>query len=437
MAIYHFSAQAISRGKGKNTISASAYRSGEKIKDEQTNKIYDYRKKEVAEKFILAPSHAPEWVSDRKKLWNEVEKKETRKNSRLAREINVALPKELDEFFQTELLKDYVQENFVSRGMVADVCIHRNDKNNPHAHIMLTTREMDSDGFTTKNRNWDKRETLEEWRENWGNTINKYLELEGIEKRVDHRSYKKQGIEKIPQKHEGHKVTALKRKGKLTDRAKENQIIRAKNQLQQSQKEIAVTTDLPKRSNLNDMTQSIPKPTQEPKNQKQTQNKPNFAQEKANLIKQSQELHEKKIFFESELNKHKNNKEKIEKLLKEPTYNLSEIGRLIERNNDLKPSNFIESILYYFDKDKQKEVLKNTKRIEKLQERNDLIEKEKPNLKQDLRKIKNNITAYSDKLDRTAKEYSQTLQKKKELQRQQSLGTTKTQEIKKGKSLGR
>lgn len=99
---------------------------------------------------ILAPSSSPEWVHKRNLLWNEVEKSETRKNSQLAREINIALPKELTKDQQTELIKHYIHTQFVDKGMIADIAVHRDNLENPHAHVMLTTREISEEGFGKK-----------------------------------------------------------------------------------------------------------------------------------------------------------------------------------------------------------------------------------------------------------------------------------------------
>ena len=121
MAIYHFSVNIISRSSGRSATAAAAYRSAEKIIDMPTGLIHDYtRKQGVDEKFILAPSYAPDWVFNRERLWNEVEKVERRKNSQLAREINVALPTELNKNQQVELVREFVTKQFVNQGMIAD-----------------------------------------------------------------------------------------------------------------------------------------------------------------------------------------------------------------------------------------------------------------------------------------------------------------------------
>ena len=232
MAIFHSSTQIISRSKGKSSVGASAYRSGEKIYNERDGIEHDYRRKKgVVFKEILAPENSPKWVKNRARLWNEVEKIEKRKDSQLAREINIALPIEFDRDKQIKLLREYVNESFVSMGMIADVVIHDTDNGNPHAHIMLTMREITEDGFGKKNRDWNNRVYIEKWREELANHINKGLKEMGLDERVDHRSYEEQGIEKIPTKHEGHIVRAMERRGIKTDRGNENREILEQNEM--------------------------------------------------------------------------------------------------------------------------------------------------------------------------------------------------------------
>ena len=183
----------ISRSQGRSVTAASAYRVAERIEDRRTGLTFDYAAKGgVDHTEILAPDHAPDWVHDRSELWNRVEESETRKNSQVAREVRVALPDELTHAQRVALVRDYAQTQFVDRGMVADIALHapgrEGDERNHHAHILLTTREVDADGFTTKNRDWNKVEVLEGWREAWARDSNAALERAGIEDRVDHRT---------------------------------------------------------------------------------------------------------------------------------------------------------------------------------------------------------------------------------------------------------
>lgn len=193
MAIYHLRATMISRSQGRSATAAAAYRVAERIEDRRTGLTFDYAARGgVDHTEILAPDHAPDWVRDRSELWNRVEESETRKNSQVAREVRVALPDELTHAQRVALVRDYAQAQFVDRGMVADIALHapgrEGDERNHHAHILLTTREVDADGFTTKNRDWNKVEVLEGWREAWARDSNAALERAGIEDRVDHRT---------------------------------------------------------------------------------------------------------------------------------------------------------------------------------------------------------------------------------------------------------
>ncbi|MFF8336043.1 MobQ family relaxase, partial [Streptomyces cacaoi] len=229
MAIYHFSAQMISRGKGQSAIASAAYRSGQRLVDEQTNESKFYKREVKPETHILAPENSPVWVKNREILWNEIERSEKRKNSQLAREINIALPKELSNQQQTELIKGYIQDQFVDKGMVADIAIHRDDSNNPHAHIMLTTREISEEGFTTKNRDWNKKELLEQWREQWSEYANKALEQSNIKERITHKSHAERGLEILPTVHMGHVASDMEKKGMKTERGNINREVQKHN----------------------------------------------------------------------------------------------------------------------------------------------------------------------------------------------------------------
>ena len=197
MAIYHLRASVISRSSGRSATAAAAYRAAELIEDRRTGLSFDYASKRGVEHTeILAPDHAPDWVSDRSELWNRVEESEARKNSQVAREVRVALPDELSPDERVELVREFCQEAFVDRGMVADIAIHapgsEGDDRNHHAHIMLTTREIAAEGFTTKNRDWNGKDVLEGWRLSWAEVSNEALERCGLDERIDHRTLEEQ-----------------------------------------------------------------------------------------------------------------------------------------------------------------------------------------------------------------------------------------------------
>ena len=219
MAIYHCSVKVISRSSGASAVAAGAYRSGEKILDEKTGLVHDYTKKEgVDHTQIIAPDDAPEWVYDRSTLWNEVEACEKRKDSQLCREIQVALPKELSLEQNKKLVCEFIQDKCVSKGMIADLAIHHAKEKNPHAHILLTTRSIQKDGFGPKNRDWNKKEVLENWRESWQEKVNHHLQKHGHESKIDHRTLEAQGIDRVPQIHLGKKVIEMEKRGIRTDR---------------------------------------------------------------------------------------------------------------------------------------------------------------------------------------------------------------------------
>ena len=202
MAIYHLRASTISRSQGRSATAAIAYRVAERIEDRRTGLTFDYAARGgVDHTETLAPDHAPDWVRDRSELWNRVEESETRKNSQVAREVRVALPAELTHAQRVELVRDFAQEQFVGSGMIADIALHApgrdGDDRNHHAHILLTTREIGPEGFTTKNRDWNKVEVLEGWREAWARDANTALERAGIEDRVDHRTLEAQRDEAL------------------------------------------------------------------------------------------------------------------------------------------------------------------------------------------------------------------------------------------------
>lgn len=209
MAIYHYSVQIIGRSTGRSAIAAAAYRSGEALVDRQTGEVKDYtRKDRVFSSEILAPKDAPEWATDREELWNSVHEVEKRKDAQLCREINIALPRprELDipSVNLRRVARRFVQDNYVAQGMVADVAYHDMEGNNPHMHVMLTTREITPAGFGKKKREWNDRKFLQQQREAWADHLNKVLEIHGQD-RIDHRSLEAQGEERQAQIHLGPK----------------------------------------------------------------------------------------------------------------------------------------------------------------------------------------------------------------------------------------
>ena len=193
MAIFRLSANVISRAKGRSSIAAAAYRSGSQLEDQRTGTVHDYtRKSDIQHSEIIVPEGAPAWSQDRLLLWNAVEAGERRRDAQLAREVQLALPREMNAERHLELVRSFVRDEFVARGMVADVSLHdhaaRDGGGQPHAHVMLTMRSINEQGFGPKAREWNSTELLVHWREQWADRSNEQLAEIGSDARIDHRT---------------------------------------------------------------------------------------------------------------------------------------------------------------------------------------------------------------------------------------------------------
>jgi ATP-dependent exoDNAse (exonuclease V) alpha subunit len=255
VAIYHCSIKPISVSGGKSGIAAAAYRAGECLEDKKTGEIYDYTRKQGIEHTELVLPGCVEY--DRESLWNAAEEAEKRKDARVAREFEVALPAELTAEERRELAVDYAKSLVDKYGVAADVAIHepnpKGDVRNYHAHIMITTREVDEQGFGKKTdlelsdkalREQDKpvgREQIKELRAEWAERCNLALERAGYEERVSHKSLKEQEIDREPTVHLGPIATEMERRGIQTDRGDIN---RAPERIIEAKIEIAVTEDV-------------------------------------------------------------------------------------------------------------------------------------------------------------------------------------------------
>ncbi len=218
MAIYHASVKVIGRSSGHSCVAAAAYRAGSKLHDLRRGETHDYsRKSGVDDSYIIAPQDAPHWASNRERLWNAVEAVERRKDAQLCRELEVALPIELNKEAQRRLIFAFVNKVFVERGMVADVALHDLDSHNPHAHILLTMRRFSGGEFGKKEREWNDKSQLVIWRKDWAEWANKALNKTGSKERIDERSYAERGIRKVATRHLGKSASAMERSGKETN----------------------------------------------------------------------------------------------------------------------------------------------------------------------------------------------------------------------------
>ena len=190
MALYHVHAQVVSRARGASAVAGAAYRSRNTLTDDRTGEEHDYRHRrdDLDGSEILTPRGSPAWAQDRARLWNAVEAAERRKDAQVAREVRVAIPRELSAEDRRALVRGYAQRSFVDRGMVADIAFHGGQGENPHAHIMLTTRTLTPEGFGNKNRQWNKKEHLVTWRKDWADRANSALARAGRAERIDHRT---------------------------------------------------------------------------------------------------------------------------------------------------------------------------------------------------------------------------------------------------------
>lgn len=253
MEVISLHVDVISRRVGRSSVQMAAYCSRSKMHSDYTGETYDYTKySDLVHHEIILPDHAPDTFRDSEVLWNNVEEVEKSRNARLARSIIAALPKELDTKTHAAMVRQYVQEYFVQRGMCADVSIHDKNDGNPHAHILLTTRPLDCAGRwmdkqhrnylldkngerifdpakgqyklgrSIKTHDWDDLRRVQEWRAGWAEVCNVQFRQHGIDKEVTYLSYAKQGIDREPTKHLGAKARAMESHGIPTSRGNDN-----------------------------------------------------------------------------------------------------------------------------------------------------------------------------------------------------------------------
>ncbi|EDX6842518.1 MobA/MobL family protein [Salmonella enterica] len=199
MAIFHLDFKIVKRSEGRSSVAKAAYHARTRITDERTGDTYDYsRRTDLYGHFILAPVNAPQYiVKDSTALWNEVERVERQQNGQTARYFDVAIPTELNNDDKKKLVLEYCQKNFVEKGMIADIAFHDLDSDNPHAHVMLTLKTIDKNGFGKKERSWNDRKLSVLWRESWSSMANSYLAAAGSPERIDHRSLQAQHEEAL------------------------------------------------------------------------------------------------------------------------------------------------------------------------------------------------------------------------------------------------
>src|SRR5450432_3578071 len=218
MAIYHLHVKVIGRKSGSSAVASAAYRSGSRLRDERLDRSHDFSaKRGVVHSEVLLPENAPEAWGDRERLWNDVEAFEVRKDAQLAREVEFSIPRELTQAQGIELARDFARAEFVGLGMIADLNVHwdvgEDGMPKPHAHVMLTMRAVDENGFGPKVRDWNRTEMVERWRERWAELANERLAELDIDTRIDHRSLEAQGIALEPQSQIGAPAKRIEVRG--------------------------------------------------------------------------------------------------------------------------------------------------------------------------------------------------------------------------------
>jgi hypothetical protein len=264
VAIYHLSVKSVSRTTGRSAPAAAAYRTAERIVNERDGVTHDYsRRTGVEQSFIVAPPGA-EWTHDRSALWNAAEAAEKRKDAKVAREYEVALPAELSAKGRADLARAFAAEIVERYGVAADVAIHApgkdGDSRNHHAHILTTTRTVSADGLGVKTRQLDQSMTasveVELLRDLWAGLTNRALEREGVGERVDHRSIaarreaalevvqnqgwpeperqaaerQAQDLDREPTVHLGPAASALERRGQNSERGDQMRAVQGRNE---------------------------------------------------------------------------------------------------------------------------------------------------------------------------------------------------------------
>lgn len=272
MALYHFSVKQVSRGKGQTVVNSAAYISGQKLYNDYYGQVHDYTKKSgVMFTEILKPDYVPERLSDRETLWNEVERAEKGKRAQLAYSFDIALQNELTLEENIQLAREFCQEQFVARGMIVDLAVHEgkskdgDEPSNPHFHVLAPIRPFTEEGIwgnkqkreyvldeegnrikdaqgkyvfnAVSTTGWNDPELLKEWRKAWTEKVNDKFRECHMAARIDHRSYKEQGIDLIPTIHEGYEVRAMEKKGIKTIIGELNRAIQQFNQMFISLKE--------------------------------------------------------------------------------------------------------------------------------------------------------------------------------------------------------
>ncbi|MUZ76192.1 Ti-type conjugative transfer relaxase TraA [Agrobacterium vitis] len=238
MAIYHLSSKPISRASGRSAVASAAYRCAVRLTNERDGITHDFTRKQGVEhcEIMLPESVSADWAKDRSALWNAAERAERQKNSRVAREFEIALPHELSAEARLAATREFAQHLANRYGVAVDFAIHapheQGDIRNHHAHVMTTTRAVTEDGLGGKTNLERKNSSLladgiattdmqlRDIRQSWEQIANRQLTREGLDIRIDHRSHSERGLEIEPTEHMGVHATQMQRQGMDVERAR-------------------------------------------------------------------------------------------------------------------------------------------------------------------------------------------------------------------------
>jgi Ti-type conjugative transfer relaxase TraA len=262
-AYYHCSVDSVSRARGRSIVAAAAYRGGEKLIDESTGAVHDFRRRKgVLEAFIVVPEGAPAWATDRERLWNEANRADQRANGRIATELELALPHELNADQRRDLAERFARGLVEQYGVAVDVALHvpgqGRDHRNHHAHLLVSQRELGPAGFgEVAHRHRVRKKIKGQYREievagiaalttdvarlrlQWANAVNAAYREAGLDLRTDHRSHRDRGLEIEPTQHLGPSAAGMERRGERSERGELNRDIHARNAERERLKEEA------------------------------------------------------------------------------------------------------------------------------------------------------------------------------------------------------
>ncbi|MCJ2876032.1 Ti-type conjugative transfer relaxase TraA [Rhizobium pusense] len=238
MAIYHLSTKPVSRSSGRSAVASAAYRCAVLLTNHRDGLVHDFTRKEGVEhiEIALPDGLSADWALDRSALWNAAEFAEKRRDARVAREFEIALPHELSPEGRLKAARAFAQDLANRYGAAVDFAIHspseHGDIRNYHAHVLMTTRQLGRTGLREKTYLEHKNARLladgmattdmqlRDIRQAWEGIANRQLQREGLDVRIDHRSHVERGVELSPTEHMGVHASQMRQQGMAVERGR-------------------------------------------------------------------------------------------------------------------------------------------------------------------------------------------------------------------------